>query len=153
MVHKILLMSTKIKKNNKVLKMETIKLTADSVCIKQNDELGILYLFYTLAEDEAFEKLGEELFKAQTLEFSDENGNDPDEVEDWFFDHSKIADCGFKANEFYNKEIWHDDIIVECKETREAIVNGTKFVVSATASKDGMYKNREAQKMVELKLW
>jgi hypothetical protein len=37
-------------------KME-FKLTADEVCIDQNDELGTLDLFYFLVEDEAFEKL------------------------------------------------------------------------------------------------
>lgn len=129
------------------------KLTADEVGIDQNDGLGTLDLFYTLVEDEAFKKLGEELFKAQVLEFSDENGNDPDEVEDWFFDNSKIIDWNAKAKEFYNPIIGHNDIRVELQETREATVNGVKFVVSATSSKDETYKNREAKKMIELKIW
>lgn len=130
-----------------------INLTADEVGINQNDELGIFDLFYTLVEDEAFEKLGEELFKAQILEFSDENGNDPDEVEDWFFDHSKVIDRKEKARKFYNQNIGRNDIKVKIQETREAIVNGIKFIVSATASKGEMYKNSEAQKLVELKIW
>lgn len=138
-------------KMNKENKME-FKLTADEVGIDQNDGLGTLDLFYTLVEDEAFKKLGEELFKAQMLEFSDENGNDPDEVEDWFFDHSKVIDWKGRAKEFYNQTIWRNDIRVELQETREAIVNGVKFVVSATASKSELYKNREAQKMIELKI-
>ena len=130
-----------------------IKLTADEVGIDQNDDLGTLDLFYTLVEDEAFEKLGEELFKAQMLEFSDENGNDQDEVEDWFFDNSKVIDWNAKARMFYNKTIWRNDIKVKIQETREVIVNGIKFVVSATASKSEMCNNREAQKLVELKIW
>lgn len=129
------------------------KLTADEVGIDHNDELGTLDLFYTLVEDEAFEKLGEELFEAQMLEFSDENGNDPDEVEDWFFDNSKVIDWNGKAKEFYNQIIGRNDIRVELQETRVAIVNGIKFIVSATASKSEMYKNREAQKIIELKIW
>ena len=129
------------------------KLTADEVGIDQNDELGVLNLFYTLVEDEAFEKLGEELFKAQMLEFSDESGNDPDEVEDWFFDNSKVIDWNAKAKEFYNPTIWRNDIKVELQETRAATVNDIKFIVSASASKDELYKNREAQKMIELKIW
>lgn len=137
---------------NEENKME-FKLTADEVGIDQNDELGTLDLFYTLVEDEAFERLGEELFKAQMLELSDESGNDPDEVEDWFFDNSKVIDCNAKAKEFYNPIIGRNDIRVELKETRVATVNGDKFIVSATASKEEMYKNREAQKMVELKIW
>ena len=130
-----------------------IKLTADEVGIDQNDDLGTLDLFYTLVEDKAFEKLGEELFKAQMLEFSDENGYNSDEVEDWFFDNSKVIDWNAKARMFYNKTIWRNDIRVELQETREVIVNGIKFVVSATASKDEMYNNCEAQKMVGLKIW
>ena len=129
------------------------KLTADEVGIDQNDELGILNLFYTLVEDEAFEKLGEELFKAQMLEFSDESGNDPDEVEDWFFDNSKVIDWNAKAKEFYNPTIGRNDIKVELQETRAATVNDIKFIVSASSSKDELYKNREAQKMIELKIW
>lgn len=129
------------------------KLTADEVGIDQNDGLGTLDLFYTLVEDEAFEKLGEELFKAQMLEFSDENGNDPDEVEDWFFENSKVIDWKGRAKEFYNQTIGHNDIKVELQETRVATVNGIKFIVSASASKNELYKNREAQKMIELKIW
>lgn len=140
-------------KNEDMLKMEEIKLTADSVCITQNDELGIFDLFYTLVEDEAFEKLGEELFKAQMLELSDESGNDPDEVEEWFFDNSKVIDCNDKAKEFYNPIIGRNDIRVELRETRVATVNDDKFIVSATESKGEMFKNREAQKMIELKVW
>lgn len=130
-----------------------IKLTADEVGIDQNDSLGTLDLFYTLVEDEAFEKMGEELFKAQMLEFSDESGNDPDEVEDWFFGHSKVTDWKGRAKEFYNTTIGHNDIKVELQETRKVIVNGIKFTVNASASKSELYKNREAQKMVELKIW
>ena len=130
-----------------------IKLTADEVGIDQNDELGTLDLFYTLVEDEAFERLGGELFKAQMLELSDESWNDPDEVEDWFFDNSKIIDCNAKARKFYNQTIGRNDIKVKLQETRVATVNGIKFIVSATASKDEMFKNREAQKMIELKVW
>lgn len=131
-----------------------IKLTADEVGINQNDELGIFDLFYTLIEDEKFEKLGEELNKAGELKFSDENGNyDPDEIEDWFFDHSKVIDWKGKAKEFYNQTIGRNDIKVKLQETREAIVNGVKFAVNAAASKGELYKNREAQKMIELKIW
>lgn len=130
-----------------------VKLTADEVGIDQNDGLGTLDLFYTLAEDEAFERLGEELFKAQMLEFSDENGNDPDEVEDWFFDNSKVVNRKEKARKFYNYTIGRNDIKVKIQETRKATINGIKFVVSATASKAELYKNREAQKMIELKIW
>ena len=133
--------------------METIKLTADSVRITQNDELGIFDLLYTLVEDDAFEELGYELFKADQLMDSDEYGNDPDEVEDWFFGHSKVTDRGLKAKEFYNQDIGCNDIRVWSSETREVIVSGIKFVVSASASKDEMYNNREAQKAVELKVW
>lgn len=133
-------------------KME-FKLTADEVGIDQNDGLGTLDLFYTLVEDEAFEKLGEELFKAQMLEFSDEFGNDPDEVEDWFFDNSKVIDWNAKAKMFYNQTIGRNDIKVELQETREAIVNGIKFTVSASANKSETYNNREAKKMIELKIW
>ena len=130
-----------------------IKLTADEVDIDQNDGLGTLDLFYTLVEDKAFEKLGEELFKAQMLDFSDESGNDPDEVEDWFFDHSKVIDWKGRAKEFYNQTIGRNDIKVELQETREATVNGIKFTVSASANKSETYSNREAQKMIELKIW
>lgn len=130
-----------------------IKLTADSVGIDQNDDLGVFDVFYTLVEDEAFEELGNELFKAEHLMDSDEYGNDPDEVEDWFFENSKVTDWRGKAKEFYNPIIGRNDIKVECQETREAIVNGIKFIVSVTASKSEMYKNREAQKMIELKIW
>lgn len=137
---------------NEENKME-FKLTADEVGIDQNDGLGTLDLFYTLVEDEAFERLGEELFKAQMLEFSDENGNDPDEVEDWFFDHSKVTDRKEKARKFYNYNIWRNDIKVKIQETREATINGIKFTVSATASKAELFNNREAQKLIELKIW
>lgn len=130
-----------------------VKLTADEVGIDQNDGLGTLDLFYTLAEDEAFERLGEELFKAQMLEFSDESGNDPDEVEDWFFDHSKVINRKEKARKFYNYNIGRNDIKVKIQETREATVNGIKFIVSATASKGELFNNREAQKLIELKIW
>ena len=129
------------------------KLTADEVSVDRNDGLGTLDLFYTLVEDEAFEKLGEELFKAQMLDLSDETGNDPDEVEDWFFENSKVVNSKEKARELYNYNIGRNDIKVKLQETREAIVNGIKFTVSATASKDEMYNNREAQKMIELKVW
>ena len=129
------------------------KLTADEVGIDQNDLIGTLDLFYTLVEDESFEKLGEELYKAQMLEFSDESGNDPDEVEDWFFENSKVSEWNARAKEFYNQNIGRNDIRVECSETRVAVVNGVKFSVSATASKEEMYKNREAQKIIELKIW
>jgi len=129
-----------------------IKLTADSVGIDQNDELGVFDVFYTLVEDEAFEELGNELFKAEQLMDSDEYGNDPDEVEDWFFENRKVTEWNAKAKEFYNPIIERNDIKVECQETREAIVNGIKFIVSVTASKSEMYKNREAQKMIELKI-
>ncbi|AVJ48897.1 hypothetical protein [Lactobacillus phage PMBT4] len=130
-----------------------IKLTADSVGIDQNDDLGVFDVFYTLVEDEAFEELGNELFKSEHLMDSDEYGNDPDEVEDWFFENSRVTDWRGKAKEFYNPIIGRNDIKVECQETREAIVNGIKFIVSVTASKSEMYKNREAQKMIELKIW
>lgn len=130
-----------------------IKLTVDSVCIDQNDELGVFDLFYTLVEDEAFEELGNELFKAEQLMDSDEYGNDPDEVENWFFENSKVTGWNCKAKEFYNPIIGRNDIKVECQETREAIVSGIKFTVSATASKSEMYKNKEAQKALELKNW
>ena len=130
-----------------------MELTADLVGVDQNDELGTFDLFYTLDEDEAFKKLGSELFKAQMLKFSDEYGNDPDEVEDWFFDNSKVSEWNARAKEFYNPNIGRNDIRVECSETRVAVVNGVKFSVRATASKEEMYKNREAQKMIELKIW
>lgn len=138
--------------NNEENEME-IKLTADEVGIDQNDGLGTLGLFYTLIEDEAFERLGEELSKAGKLEFSDENGYDPDEVEDWFFENSKVVNSKEKARKFYNYNIGRNDIKVKVQETREVTVNGIKFIVSATASKSEMYKNREAQKMIELKIW
>ncbi len=130
-----------------------IKLTADEVGIDQNDGLGTFDLFFTLIEDKAFEKLGNELSKAGKLEFSDENGYDPDEVEDWFFDNSKVIDRKEKARKFYNYTIGRNDIKVKLQETREATVNGIKFVVSATASKAELYKNREAQKLIELKIF
>ena len=130
-----------------------MELTADSVCIKQNDELGIFELFYTLDRDEVFEKLESELFKTHVLMYSDEYEDDLDEVEDWFFDNSEVSEYDAKAEEFYNLNIGRNDIRVECSETRVAVVNGVKFSVSATASKEEMYKNREAQKMIELKIW
>lgn len=138
--------------NDEENKME-FKLTADEVGIDQNDKLGIFDLFYTLIEDESFEKLGEELDKAGELEFSDENGFDSDEIEDWFFDNSKVVNSKEKAREFYNQTIGRNDIKVKIQETREATVNGIKFSVSATASKNEMYNNREAQKMIELKIF
>lgn len=110
-------------------------------------------MFYTLLEDATFEKLEKELFKDQTLKFLDEARNDPDEVDDWFFDNSKVIDWNAKAKEFYNPIIGRNDIRVELQEIRVATVNGIKFIVSATASKNEMYKNREDQKMIELKIW
>lgn len=130
-----------------------IKLAADEVGIDQNDELGIFDLFYTLVEDEAFKKLGNELNKAGKLKFSDENGYDSDEVEDWFFDHSKVIDRREKARKFYNQTIGRNDIKVKISETRKVAVNGIKFVVSASASKSEMYNNREAKKMIELNIF
>lgn len=130
-----------------------MELTADSVCIKQNDELGIFELFYTLDRDEVFEKLESELFKTHVLMYSDEYEDDLDEVEDWFFDNSEASEYDAKAKELYNLNIGRNDIRVECSETRVAIVNGIKFTVSATASKEEMYKNKRAKKMIELKMF
>ena len=87
------------------------------------------------------------------LEFSDENGYNSDEVEDWFLDHSKVVNSKEKARKFYNYNIGRNDIKVKLQEIREATINGIKFVVNATASKSELYKNREAQKMIELKIW
>lgn len=131
--------------------MEEFKLNIDYVGIDDNDE--IFSVFYTLVEDESFEKLGNELNKAGELKYSDENGFDPDEVEDWFFDNSDIAEWNAGAREFYNPTIGRNDIEVNVTETRVVVVNGFKFTASATTSKDEMYKNREAQKMIELKVW
>lgn len=130
-----------------------MELTADLVGVDPNDDLGIFEMFYTLDEDETFEKLGTELFKAHMLKYSDECGNDPDEVEDWFFENSKVSKWNARAKEFYNPNIGRNDIRVECSETRVVVVNGFKFSVSVTASREKMYKNREAQKMIELKIW
>lgn len=130
-----------------------VKLTADEVGIDQNDGLGTLDLFYTLAEDDAFKRLGEELSKAGKLKFSDENSYDSDEVEDWFFDHSKVTNRKEKARKFYNYTIGRNDIKVKIQETREVTVNSIKFIVRAAASKGELFNNREAQKMVELKIW
>lgn len=130
-----------------------VKLTADEAGIDQNDVVGTLDLFYTLVEDESFEKFGEELSKAGKLEFSDENGYDPDEVEDWFFNNSRVIEWKGRAKEFYNQIIGRNDIKVKILETREVIVNGIKFTVSATASKSEMFNNREAQKLFGLKIW
>ena len=123
------------------------KLVADYVGIDDNDE--IFSLFYTLAEDRSFEKLGNELNKAGELEYSDENGYDPDEVEDWFFDNSEITEWNAKAKEFYNPTISKKDIRVECSETRVAVVNGFKFTVTVTDSKDEMYRNKKAQELLK----
>lgn len=123
------------------------KLTADYVGIDDNDE--IFSLFYTLVEDESFEKLGNELDKAGYLDFSDENGYDPDEVEDWFFNNSKITKWGATAEEFYNPTISKEDIKVKCTETREVLVNGFKFIVTATDSIAEMYRNKEAKKLLK----
>lgn len=123
------------------------KLTADYVGIDDNDE--IFSLFYTLVEDESFEKLGNELDKAGCLDFSDENGYDPDEVEDWFFDNSEITEWGAVAEEFYNPTISKKDIEVECTETRTAFVGDLKFTVSVTDSKAEMYRNKEAKKLLK----
>lgn len=120
---------------------------ADWIGIDQNDKLGIFDVFYTLVEDEAFERLGDELFKSGYLMYSDpEYGNDPDEVEGWFFENSKVTDWKVRAEEFYNPIIRRNDIRIECYEERVAVVNGIKFTASVTASKSEMYKNREAQK-------
>lgn len=123
------------------------KLAADCVGIDDNDE--ILSLFYTLAEDGSFERLGYELNKAGKLEFSDEKGFYPDEVEDWFFENSEITEWGAVAKEIYNPTIGRKDIEIECTETRTAVVNGIKFTVSVKDSKDEMYKNKEAQQLLK----
>lgn len=123
------------------------KLTADYVGIDDNDEIFSLY--YTLAEDGSFERLGYELNKAGKLEFSDEKGFDPDEVEDWFFENSEITEWNASAKEIYNPTIGRNDIEVECNETRTAVVNGLKFTVSVKDSKDEMYRNREAQELLK----
>lgn len=130
----------------KMLKNE-FKLTADYVGIDDNDE--IFSLFYTLVEDGSFEKLGNELNRAGELEYSAENGYDPDEVEDWFFDNSEITEWGAVAKELYNPTISKKDIEVECTETRVAVVNGFKFTVSVTDSKDEMFRNKEAKKLLK----
>lgn len=133
-----------------------VKLTpdADWIGIHQNDKLGVFDVFYTLVEDDAFEILCDELSNTGELMYSDpEYGADHDEVEEWFFENSKVTEYNDKAKEFYNPIIGRNDIKVECQETREAIVNGIKFIVSVTASKSEMYTNREAQKMIELKIW
>ena len=127
--------------------MEEFKLNIDYVGIDDNDE--IFSLFYTLVEDEAFEKLGNELNKAGELEYSDEKGYDPDEVEDWFFENSEIAEWRATAKELYNPTISKQDIEVECSETRVAVVNGFKFTVTATDSMDEMYRNEEAKKLLK----
>lgn len=127
-----------------------IKLTADYVGIDDNDE--IFSLFYTLAEDGSFERLGDELNKAGKLEFSDESGYDPDEVEDWFFENSEITEWGAVAKEIYNPTIGKKDIEVECNENRSAVVNGIKFTVSVEDIKDEMYKNKEAQQLLKIEL-
>lgn len=123
------------------------KLAADCVGIDDNDE--IFSLFYTLAEDGSFERLGYELNKAGKLEFSDEKGFYPDEVEDWFFENSEITEWGAVAKEIYNPTIGRKDIEIECTETRTAVVNGIKFTVSVKDSKDEMYKNKEAQQLLK----
>lgn len=133
-----------------------VKLTpdADWIGIHQNDKLGVFDVFYTLVEDDAFERLGDELSNAGELMYSDpEYGADHDEVEGWFFENSKVEEWKVKAEEFYNPIIRRNDIRVECKETRVAVVNGIKFIATVTASKSEMYKNREAQKALELKNW
>ena len=93
--------------------MEEFKLNIDYVGIDDNDE--IFSVFYTLIEDKSFEKLGDELSKAGELKYSDENGFDPDEVEDWFFDNSDIAEWNAGAKEFYNPTIGRNDIEVNVK--------------------------------------
>lgn len=123
-----------------------IKLTADYVAVVDNDEIFSLY--YTLAEDGSFERLGYELNKAGKLEFSKESGYDPDEVEDWFFENSEVTEWEAVAKEFYNPTIGRKDIEVECTETRTAVVNGIKFTVSVKDSKDEMHKNQEAQELL-----
>lgn len=123
-----------------------IKLTADYVGIDDNGE--IFSLFYSLAEDGSFERLGDELNKAGKLEFLDESGYDPDEVEDWFFENSEV-EWNAVAKEVYNPTIGRRDIEVECTETRTAVVNGIKFTVSVKDSKDEMHKNKEAQELLK----
>lgn len=122
------------------------KLTVDYVGISEDGEN--FTLFYTLVEDEAFEKLAKELSKAGEL--SDKSGYYPDEVEDWFLNHSRITEFGAIAKEIYNPTISKEDIRVKCTETREAVVNGVKFTVTATDSIDEMYRNKEAQKMLKM---
>lgn len=124
-----------------------IKLTADYVGIDDNGE--IFSLFYSLAEDGSFERLGDELNKAGKLEFLDESGYDPDEVEDWFFENSEVTEWEAVAKEFYNPTIGRRDIEVECTETRVAVVNGIKFTVSVKDSKDEMHRNQEAQELLK----
>lgn len=124
-----------------------IKLTADYVAVVDNDEIFSLY--YTLAEDGSFERLGYELNKAGKLESSKESGYDPDEVEDWFFENSEVTEWEAVAKEFYNPTIGRRDIEVECTETRVAVVNGIKFTVSVKDSKDEMHRNQEAQELLK----
>lgn len=123
------------------------KLTPDYVGIDDNDEIFSLY--YTLVEDGSFERLGYELNKAGKLEFSDEKGFDSNEVEEWFFKNSEITEWEAVAKEVYNPTIGRRDIAVECTETRTAVINGLKFTVSVNDSKDEMYKNQEAQKLLK----
>lgn len=124
-----------------------IKLTADYVGIDDNGE--VFSLSYTLAEDGSFERLGYELNKAGKLEFSEESGYDPDEVEDWFFENSEITEWNAVAKEVYNPTIGKKDIEVECTETRTAVINGLKFTVSVKDSKDEMHRNQEAQELLK----
>lgn len=124
-----------------------IKLTPDYVGIDDNDE--IFSLFYTLIEDGSFERLANELSEAGKLKFLGENGYDPDEVEDWFFENSEITEWKAVAKEIYNPTIGRKDIEIECTETRTAVVNGIKFTVSVKDSKDEMYKNKEAQQLLK----
>lgn len=123
------------------------KLAADYIGIDDNDE--IFSLFYTLAEDGSFERLGWELNKAGKLEFSDERGFDLDEVEEWFFENSEVTEWKATAREIYNPTISKKDIEVECSETRVAVVNGLTFTASVTDSKDEMYRNKEAQELLK----
>lgn len=120
-----------------------IKLTADYVGIDDNDEIFSLY--YTLAEDGSFERLGYELNKAGKLE----SGYDPDEVEDWFFENSEVTEWNAVAKEVYNPTIGRRDVEVECTETRTAVINGVKFTVSVKDSKDEMHRNQEAQELLK----
>lgn len=120
-----------------------IKLTADYVGIDDNDEIFSLY--YTLAEDGSFERLGYELNKAGKLE----SGYDPDEVEDWFFENSEVTEWNAVAKEVYNPTIGRRDVEVECTETRTAVINGLKFTVSVKDSKDEMHRNQEAQELLK----